>query len=310
MPISTLAAARMLRRLEPDVIEAGDPYQLAWAAVRVKEKAQTPIVAFYHSDLLHFSAQKGGLTGERMAARYAASLYKHFDLVLAPSKITADKLRSIGVENVLHQPLGVDTGVFSPKRKDAGLRARLGLAPDTRLLIYAGRFTAAKKLAVLMDAIELLGPPYHLLMVGSGDQIRLSPRVTCLPFQKHPKELAGLMASCDALVHPGDQETFGLVVLEAMACGIPVVGTSAGGVGELVCKDTGLLVKPGSAVSLAEGVAAIYEHDHRVLGANGRRKVTENFDWNIIVPRLMAHYMQLLDARQNMELAEASYAIE
>jgi alpha-1,6-mannosyltransferase len=123
--------------------------------------------------------------------------------------------------------------------------------------------------------------------------------------------LAGLIASCDVLVHPGDQETFGLVVLEAMACGIPVVGIAAGGVAELVDDDTGLLVKPGCAKALAQGIAEVYGKDLAAMGANGRRKVLQNYDWNIIVPQLMAHYAKLFAADRRAELeAEASYVVE
>ena len=98
---------------------------------------------------------------------------------------------------------------------------------------------------MLLEAVHRLGHPYMLLMVGSGMHVPASPRLIQLPFQRNPEALASILASCDLLVHPGDQETFGLVVLEAMACGIPVVGMAAGGVAELVDSDTGLLVTPG-----------------------------------------------------------------
>lgn len=311
MPVSTLAAAHTLQRLEPDLIEVGDAYQLAWAALRVKKKSGVPAVAFYHSDLLQLAGQRGGAAAERFVTRYAAYLYRQFDLLLAPSKLMTAKLRGIGLDNVQHQPLGVDADTFHPGCRSNSLREQLGLAEDVRLLLYAGRFAREKKLPLLIEAVERIGHPYHLLLVGSGDRIPESPRVSCLPFQSDPRALANIMASCDALVHPGDQETFGLVVLEAMACGIPVIGVSAGGVAELVDQQTGLLVKPGSSASLAEGIAALYEKDLRMLGENGRRKVLEYFDWNVIVPQLIAHYTNLLGVRQNAEMErEASYVVE
>jgi len=311
MPISTWAAAHALRRLEPDLIEAGDAYQLAWAALRVKKKTGVPIVGFYHSDLLQLAAQRGGSAAERFVTRYAYYVYRQFDLLLAPSKLMADKLRRLGLENVRHQPLGVDAATFRPDCGAGSLREQLGLASDTRLLLYAGRFAREKKLALLIDAVERLGTPYHLLLVGSGERIPASARVSCLPFQSDPRALAAIMAGCDALVHPGDQETFGLVVLEAMACGLPIIGVRAGGVAELVDRDTGLLVEPGSSAALAEGIAALYETDLRMLGANGRRKVLEQFDWNVVFPQLMAHYGNLVGVRQNASVdREASYVVE
>lgn len=311
MPLSALMAARVLRRLQPDLIEVGDPYQFAWAALRVKKEMNVPAVAFYHSDLPQLVEQRFGRSAQRAAIRYISHLYSQFDLVLAPSAVMARRLLSMGVHQVRHQPLGVDTSVFRPERKDDQLRARLGLPNHTRLLIYAGRFTREKKLALLIGAVERLGDPYHLIMVGSGGRPPSSARVTYFPFQKNPAALAGLIGGCDLLVHPGDQETFGLVVLEAMACGIPVVGMAAGGVQELIDCDTGLLVQPGSASALAAGIADIYQRDLQEMGRNARRKMLEKYDWNMIIPQVMQQYASLLAVHQRAELDEGgAYAID
>lgn len=311
MPLSTLMAARALRRLQPDLIEVGDPYQLAWTALRVKNEMNVPAVAFYHSDLPQLVAQRFGCSAQRTAVRYVSNLYSQFDLVLAPSALMTRRLRSMGVHRVRHQPLGVNTSAFCPERKNDQMRTRLGLPKHTRLLIYAGRFTKEKKLSLLIDAVERLGAPYHLIMVGSGDKMPFSSCVTYLPFQKNPDALAGLIASCDVLVHPGDQETFGLVVLEAMACGIPVVGMAAGGVQELIDPNTGVLVQPGSASALAAGIKQIYRDDLQGMGLNARRKTLEKYDWNMIIPQLMQQYASLFAVHRRAELEAGSmYAVD
>jgi alpha-1,6-mannosyltransferase len=153
---------------------------------------------------------------------------------------------------------------------------------------------------LLIEAVERLGDPYHLLLIGSGGELPASPRVTLLPFQRDARVLAALIAGCDALVHPGDQETFGLVVLEAMACGIPVVGVRAAGVGELVERDTGVLVEPGSAPALADGIERLYRAERASLGGNARRKVLEKYDWDRIMPQLMQRYARLLATRASV----------
>jgi alpha-1,6-mannosyltransferase len=150
--------------------------------------------------------------------------------------------------------------------------------------------------------VRRLGDPYHLIMIGSGGALPRSDRVTCLPFQHDARDLATLIASCDLLVHPGDQETFGLIVLEAMACGIPVVGVAAGGIGELVESDTGILVPPGSAATLAEGISHMYEKDRVLLGDNARRKTLERYDWNAVIPQVVTHYTTMFGARRRAEL--------
>jgi len=309
IPLSIRGAAQQLRRLQPSLIEVGDPYQCAWAALQVKRELQLPIVAFCHSDLPQVIGYRFGQAAQRAATRYFAHVCRQFDLVLAPSQATLQRLQQMGIPRVHHQPLGVDTAIFSPARRHDFLRMQLGLPRTARLLVYAGRFAYAKKLALLIDAVHQLGKPYHLIMIGSGDPLPASPQVSRFPFQHDPCALAMLLASCDLMVHPGDRETFGLAVLEAMACGIPVLGTSAGGVAELVEENTGLLVPPGNATLLAEGIDALYQRDIAQLGANARRTVLQKYDWNVIFPQLLGHYAALLTPRQQAELeAGASHA--
>ncbi|MDB5729827.1 MAG: glycosyltransferase family 1 protein [Noviherbaspirillum sp.] len=309
MPWSTRIAAQKIEELQPDLVEVGDPYQFAWAALRVKRSLDIPVLAFCHSDLPQLIAHRFGAHARRFAIRYTRNLYRRFDLVLAPSRVMAQRLREMGIRQVRCQPLGVDTRTFRPEQRDAGLRERLGLPPDARLLVYAGRFTREKKLHLLLEAMQRLGAPYHLLMIGSGADLPRSERVTYLRFQHDASLLAQLIASCDVLVHPGDQETFGLVALEAMACGIPVVGVAAGGIAELVDGDTGVLVRPGSAAALAEGISGIYDADRAALGLNARRKTVERYDWNSIMVQLMGHYNALLSAQpQVRSQAEGLYA--
>src|SRR4029078_12829671 len=91
------------------------------------------------------------------ARRYAARLYAHFDLVLAPSEAMRRHLIDWGVRRAVCQPLGVDTKLFHPTRANAAWRQRLGLPRNCRLLVYAGRFSPEKNLDVLVDAVNRLG---------------------------------------------------------------------------------------------------------------------------------------------------------
>lgn len=294
VPISVSAVARKTRAIKPNLIEVGDPYQFAWAALKIKQAISIPIVAFYHSDLSTILGRRYGTVAQHAGIRYLQSVYRNFDLVLAPSKRTAEYLHGLGIERVYHQPLGVDTRKFAPRFRDPSLRERLNLDPDTRLLVYAGRFTAEKKLGLLIDAVHKLGAPYHLVLIGGGDQIPSSPQISCLPFEHDSQTLSGLIGGCDLLVHPGDQETFGLVVLEAMASGIPVLGVQAGGVAELIDPSTGMLVAPGSCSALVQGIRTLFSRDLQQMGVQARRKVCDHYDWNVIFPQLLQKYSTLL----------------
>ena len=108
------------------------------------------------------------------------------------------------------------------------MRAELGIDENTHLLIFAGRGSKEKNLPVLLDCMKRLGRRYHLLLVGSSMPASVPDNVTVIDEFCPATQVARLMASADALLHAGDQETFGLVILEAMACGIPVVAVAAG----------------------------------------------------------------------------------
>jgi alpha-1,6-mannosyltransferase len=191
------------------------------------------------------------------------------------------------------------------------LRRQLGLPADTRLLVYAGRFSREKRLPLLMEAVRRLGKPYHLLVIGSGPELPAFPQLTRLPFQRDPAALAALIGGCDLFVHPGDKETFGLVALEAMACAVPLLGVAAGGVAELVDEQSGMLVEPRSIDALAQGILDIYRRDLRRLGANARQRMLQQYDWSRVMPQLIHHYASLVGANQHAALeAPPRYAID
>jgi alpha-1,6-mannosyltransferase len=300
LPLSVGATARIVQALQPDLVEAGDAFHCAWAALRAKRRLDIPAVAFYHSDLPRLVGNRFGELAARSCRSYLARLYRQFDLVLAPSRLMVQQLAEIGIAGAIHQPLGIDVGVFRPQRRIDTLRQHLRLPPGARLLVYAGRFTADKKLALLIDAVRKLGRPYHLVLVGGGAPLPRYPQITYMPFKRDQRVLARLLASCDLMVHPGDCETFGLIVLEAMACGLPVVSTG-GAVAELVDEHTGLVVRPDSAASLAEGIDAIFHQDLAALGANARRKAQEHYGWDLIMPQLLNRYAGLLASGRRAE---------
>jgi alpha-1,6-mannosyltransferase len=303
MPLSVSTPARLLESVGPDLIEAADAGHCAWAALRMRKRFDIPAVAFYHSDLPSLVEPRLGRWIARGTCKYLANLYRQFDLVLAPSRVMIEQLDAIGVHDAVHQPLGIDSAIFRPERRDETLREHLGLDPETRLLVYAGRFTPEKKLHVLIEAVRRLGDPYHLILVGGGpdggEPLPRHPFLTVVPFRRDQRQLASLLASCDLLVHPGDCETFGLIVLEAMSCGLPVVATNRGGVAELVDAETGILAEPNSVDSLAGAIEAIYQGDMQRMGHAARRKAVDRYDWNEILPQVLGRYDGLLGGRRH-----------
>ncbi len=291
-PIHVTPWREAIAAVAPDVVEAGDPWIPGYAARCAAQRQGIPAVGFYHSDVPRLLGRRLGRWTSGPVAAWLRRFYAGFDLVLAPSVTLTQRLRAMGIGHAHHQPLGVDVALFHPRHGDrAALLARLGLPAHTRLLVYAGRFAREKRLDVLRAAVRRLGAPYHLVLVGAERVARIDDRVTTLPFQE--AGLARVLASCDALVHAGECETFGLVVLEAMACGIPVVGVEAGAVPELVRPQWGALAPPGNAGGFAEAVAAVFDTDRRALGRAAREAAERCHAWRAVFPTLLAHYRRL-----------------
>jgi len=298
-------AERLIEQAAPDLVEAADPYTLAWAALRATARLGVPAVAFCHSDLPRLAARlvggaEGlangrGRTAAALARNYLVDLYARFDLVLAPSQAMASRLRSWGVHAVV-QPLGVDCTVFTPAAADAAWRERLlrrlSVPTDTRLLVYSGRFAPEKNLQLLADAVELLGPGHTLLAIGAGPRPPRGRHVVMLPPEIYSRRLARLLASADAYVHAGDQETFGLGVLEAMACGTPVIGSTRGGVGELA-QDAGLTVPRLQPQLWAEAMAASLDAGRGAL-ARAALARARALEWPVVLAQLSRRYLGLL----------------
>lgn len=297
LPLLTGSAEDALRLLSPDLLEAGDPYTLAWSALRVGQELGVPVVGFYHSDLPRMLEMRFGRPGVRAGEVYVRHLYPRFDLVLAPSQTMVNRLQDLGIASARHQPLGVDTDTFSPPPHREDIRARLGLSPKTRLLVYVGRFSREKNLPLLFQAMEELGRDFHLIVVGGGGRVPRASNISQARYIANPKRLARLMGSCDALVHAGDKETFGLAVLEAMSCGLPVVGMNRGGVGELLQEGWGIAVEPGSPVRFARGIRDLFGQDVRQLGQQAREQVVNRYSWNRVMPQLLEHYYSLRPAK-------------
>jgi alpha-1,6-mannosyltransferase len=307
LPLNPVRWSRAIDALEPDLIEIGDAFHPAWAAANVASRRGIPLIAFYHSNFPQLAGRRLGSTVQRFIEWYVKLTYERCEQVLAPSRYMCDYLHSIGVRHATCQPLGVDVDTFCPERRTRDLAAELNLPRGTRVLVFAGRFSKEKNISVLIEAFRRLGDPYHLLLIGGGETGR-EGNVTRIPYCRDNHALASYIASADAFVHAGTHETFGLVVLEAMACGRPVVAMRAGALPELIDPGAGNLAEPHadpgvSAANLADAIVQVYERDVDVLGSAARRHVLANYSWSRALQSLMSRYQVAVNARRLPALA-------
>jgi alpha-1,6-mannosyltransferase len=237
------AVEEILERERPDVIESGDPYQVGWQAVRTGRALGIPVIGFYHSHFPEVFLRTArrclgrAATGvlQDFSRRYVCRLYNRCQRTVVPSPALADLLTGWGVRRVAPTDLGVDTAIFRPDEKTRDrLRRERGLGPEDRLLLYVGRLAPEKNTHTLFQAFRLLAgrePRCRLHIIGDGQQrpelrrlLAEVPAARWTPYCGEANALALEYQAADLFVHPGVQETFGLVALEAQACGTPVVG--------------------------------------------------------------------------------------
>jgi len=320
MPLGRQRLARLIERAQPDLIEVADPYALAWAALDAGQRLGVPAIAFCHSNLpalwarlvggAHGLGTRRGLWAARRAQAYLADLYAGFDLVLAPSRCMQRRLQQWGLRQVQLQPLGVDCDTFNPLAADPAVRRQiaqhLGVHPSTRLLVYSGRFAPEKNLDLLAEAVHLLGPGHLLVAVGAGPRPPRGRRVRVLPPVADSQQLARLLANADAYVHAGDQETFGLGALEAMASGLPVVLNAADGLGELA-EAGGLAVAGRRPRDWAEAMAQALADDTDMLRLQALAHARAH-DWRRVVAQMAQRYRWLL--QQDAQRRQATSAVQ
>ncbi|PSQ75648.1 MAG: glycosyl transferase group 1 [Bacteroidetes bacterium QH_8_67_23] len=314
---------RALRRRRPDLIELGSLYTLPWAAFYYRRHHPScRVVGFYHTDLpsvyvrpvvSQWLGERAGTAAFRLAARYVRALYGRCDATVTASPALREKLAATGVHGAHCISLGVNLETFHPRRRSTALRRRFGVEDDGLLLVYAGRFDTEKRVRMLVEVLEHLpghlptqhlsagAPPASLVLAGQGpleeelrQKAQSTPGLHVVPFVKDKKELARLLASADGYLAGNPNETFGLSVVEAQACGLPVVGVGAGALVERVPEAVGALGPVDDPEAMARNVARLVsEGALRERGERARALVEDRFSWTRTFDQITALYREL-----------------
>src|SRR6267378_1845935 len=307
------AVEEILKRERPDVIESGDPYQLGWKAVRIGRASKIPVIGFYHSHFpeayLRRSAKLFGKTATRrvmkLSRAYVRKLYNQHAATLVASDRLARVLRDWGVDNVRVLSLGVNSDIFRPDESDReAVRKSLGVEAGRKLLLFVGRLAKEKNTATLFRAFEILQrrrpDEFHLLVIGDGTQRsqlrKLQTRcknVSWIRYCAEPNELARYYRAADLFVHPGVQETFGLVALESQACGTPVVGIRGSAMDDLIFHEQDDWALENKAEALADAIERFAAKDLPTLGKEAAERAARLHAWPRVFERLFCIYREV-----------------
>ncbi len=306
----------------PDVVEVCDKYTLNYlgAVLRLGLLKQ-----------IQFKPVVVGLSCERMDENVAAYLsqgrlarwfnafymrwlyFPFFDHHLVNSRYTAEELRAASHGHAVRRgvwvmPMGVDFARLSPELRSPAERTALvssiGAAPESTLLLYAGRLVPEKNTGLLLETLEALvassdGRDYRLLLAGSGieqptlereAERRLPGRVTFLGHIADREHMARLYANVDLFVHPNPREPFGIAPLEAMASGLPVVAPNSGGVLTYATEENAWIV-PADAGSFSAAVQdALRDPEVRQRKARRARSTAAEYDWQHVAANFLRVY--------------------
>jgi glycosyltransferase involved in cell wall biosynthesis len=290
-----------LDKFKPDLVHICSPFLLGMAAYDYARSVGIPAVNSYHTRFVSYLKYYGHGWFEPFGWRYLRWFYNQADLNFIPSIATIDELRSRGFKNLALWERGIDTSRFSPVFADLDLRRRWSPDGDP-IAIFVGRLVREKDIEILIDAYHILigrGIKLRLVFVGEGpmrDEIAQQLPDAVMAGFLEGSELARAYASADIFAFPSTTESFGNVVLEAGASGLPSVVAAEGGVMNLVVDGiTGYIARPKDAIDFADKMAPLLKDNllRNALGTKAIEHVSKK-SWKNTNNSLFENYSKLL----------------
>lgn len=301
----------VIEDFDPDIIHSHHPFLLGDTAARAAETYGLPLIFTHHTLYEHYTHYVPGYS-PRMQ-RFAVALpteYTHLcDAVIAPSESIRDLMRHRGANDSVHVvPSGVDTRRFS-QGDGTRLRAQLGIAREDYVIGHVGRLALEKNLPFLAEAVTRLlcrQPDAHFLVVGDGGARDAMQAVAIhagvaervhFTGKLYEQALIDAYHAMDVFAFASHSETQGMVLVEAMATGLPVVAVNASGVREVLLHgNNGLLLPNDDAETFADRLASLSDAERRMSLRDGALTTAANFDEARCATRCIAVYRRAIAA--------------
>jgi glycosyltransferase involved in cell wall biosynthesis len=290
-----------LNAFKPDLVHIVNPAVLGLGGLYYAKSAGVPLVASYHTHLPKYLEHYGLGMLEGLLWELLKAMHNQAVLNLCTSTAMQDALSSHGIERVEVWQRGVDTELFRPELASRKVREEFTQGnPDSPLLLYVGRLSAEKEIDRIKPVLEAI-PNARLALVGDGPYRADLERIfadtpTYFAGYRTGVDLGAAFASADAFIFPSRTETLGLVLLEAMAAGCPVIAANAGGIPDIVTDGVnGYLFDPqddqGAIAATQRLLANSTERD--ILRHNARLEA-ERWGWAAATQQLYQFYDTIL----------------
>jgi glycosyltransferase involved in cell wall biosynthesis len=304
-----------LDAFNPDLVHVVNPAVLGLGGIWGAKQKGYPLVASYHTHLPKYLEHYGLGMLEPVLWELLKMAHNQAQLNLCTSTAMVAELSEKGIQHTALWQRGVDTELFRPELRSQSMRERLlgGRSDTGQLLLYIGRLSAEKQIERIRPVLDAM-PNARLALVGDGpyrQQLETLFAGSAANFVGYlaGEELASAYASADAFLFPSSTETLGLVLLEAMAAGCPVVGANRGGIPDIVSDGVnGCLYEPDGVDGGAGSLAAATQ---RLLGDPGEREQlrrnareeAERWGWAGATAQLRNYYKQVLQTTPTLSAA-------
>ena len=292
-----------IKEFQPDVIHVVNPAVLGLAGLFYAKVLNIPLVASYHTHLPQYLEHYGLGMLEGLLWELLKGTHNQAQLNLCTSTAMMQELTNHGIERVELWQRGVDTELFHPELACHQMRSHLSQGhPESKVLLYVGRLSVEKEIERIKPVLEAI-PKARLALVGDGPhrwalEKHFAGTPTHFVGYLTGKDLGAAFASSDAFIFPSRTETLGLVLLEAMAAGCPVVAASCGGIPDIVSSGVnGYLFDPVEDNDLG-AIAATHrlleqQQERETIRKNARMEA-ERWGWASATNQLQRYYQAVV----------------
>lgn len=298
----------VIARFKPDLVHSATEFMIGRMGLRAAREAGIPATTSYHTDFAKYTESYGVPFMRAPVTQWIKRFHAQAARIFTPSAPSRADLLAMGLTDVEVWGRGVDDVLFHPSKRSLALRQRLNLG-NAFAFVHVGRLAPEKGVEVLLEAFRLVeeqlgADAVKFVIAGAGPSLpslkERAPRsVTFLGNLDRQRELPSLYASADAFLFASTTETLGLVVLEAMAAGIPVIAAPAGGVADHLRHEVnGLAYEAMNARACADAMLRLVaDRSLQLTLREGARQTVEQRTWEHEMDRLDASYREVLSRR-------------
>ncbi|WAL61846.1 glycosyltransferase family 4 protein [Thermocoleostomius sinensis] len=295
---------QVLEEFQPELIHIVNPAVLGLGGLYYAKSLDVPLLASYHTHLPKYLEHYGLGMLEGVLWELLKMMHNQAQLNLCTSTAMQEALTSHGIERVEVWQKGVDTELFQPDLASQAVRSHLSQgSPESPILLYVGRLSAEKEIDRIKPVLKAI-PDARLALVGDGPhrqelEKHFADTPTHFVGYLTGKDLAAAFASADAFIFPSRTETLGLVLLEAMAAGCPVIAANAGGIPDIVTDGVnGYLFDPQDENgAIAATQRLLSNSEARATLRHNARLEAEKWGWAAATRQLQRFYRSVLSAQ-------------